>query len=185
MAGNVDDNDWDHAGLERAGHAVYGNNNNMSFEEMLQIVSLDDKRTKVRTLLQSWGTNVQFNDNDPFGNGDQSVIRTAAERKEARKLFSDGGDLKAAIFARSFSKFSLACLDGDVGLVRQMMDSASQPMEQPHSRQNKWKELLDGRETAMRHSPLLLLCSVGKFWFGTGQPKYPTIAPSWSQPQLL
>ncbi|CAJ1953007.1 unnamed protein product [Cylindrotheca closterium] len=149
---------------------------NHDFTNKLRTLSLVDQQTEIRSLLRSFGTDIEKNDSDPFGNGDQSAIPTLEGRTRARELFSIGGDLPAATFSKSFSPFALACLAGEPAPVKTMIEDVCSKLKQPYSRQNKLKELLDGRETAMRHSPLLLLWSAGKMMMGINKSKYVTIS---------
>lgn len=96
--------------------------NNFDFANKLKNLSLEDQQTQVRSLLRSLGTDVEHNDADLFGNGDQSVFRTVEDRARARELFSYGGDLHAATQARAFSPLALACLYGEPALVQKMID---------------------------------------------------------------
>jgi len=68
-------------------------------EESLTLVNdpgmdapLPEQKKRIRTMLQNHGTNVELNDRDPMGDGDQSPITLAfAEKQKYRDLYAQGG----------------------------------------------------------------------------------------------
>mmetsp|Transcript_21747 Transcript_21747/g.33183 ORF Transcript_21747/g.33183 Transcript_21747/m.33183 type:complete len:252 (+) Transcript_21747:148-903(+) len=64
--------------------------------DQLAMLPLAEKKVLIRQLLQEIGTDVDQNDGDPTGNGDQTTISTVERRDVARHLFATGGDMPGA-----------------------------------------------------------------------------------------
>jgi hypothetical protein len=125
---------------------------------------LAKKRTKIREGLRKHGTNVDRNDADVTGDGDQSSIHlNFAGKQFYRDLFGNGGDLhEHAKFGR-LSPFAMACITGMVGTVETSLKQASSsPSSDPLKPSEALIRLLETRETSMRVSPLLMIVSLGK-----------------------
>ena len=108
------------------------------------------------------GTNVEQNEGDPFGNGDQSPcgeLGNTDEGEETRQilryLFQNGGDLNSYLMFDRFTQFAHACVIGDAATVRRML-----ALTQFGSRERM--ELLEQRETGMRFPPLILTVAMFK-----------------------
>jgi len=115
-------------------------------------------RRQNRDNLQRHGTDVDYNDRDVTGDGDQSPIPPDdKEQRYYRSLWSEGGDIMDYIQYQFFSPFAKVCILGDVTTVRQMLKEADTDPERPSSR---LIQLLESRETCMRLSPILMLVSV-------------------------
>lgn len=118
------------------------------------------------------GTDVNRNDNDLTGNGDQSMIATFQKRDLARQLFAVGGDIHEHVcqqkFHPSMSTFAYACASGFVGDAQSEMKRVKsiESVTQPYSRNGDMLNVLETRETSLRLSPLLLIVSAGKNVYG-------------------
>ena len=131
--------------------------------ERLEALPLSEQKSKIRSVLISVGTDMSMNDNDPFGNGDQSFITSYAKRDAARELFSIGGDINTDVTEGVCTEFGTMCLMGSYKVVQSKLNELFQKIPQPYSQQKELKELLEARDTSLRLTPLLLLVSVGKF----------------------
>lgn len=130
-------------------------------EKKLNSLSLSGHKSEIRSLLASIGTDLTKNDNDPYGNGDQSRIDTTESRSKAFELFSIAGDIHKHGMTNSFSPLGLACLSGSVAKAQKIVDDTCQgTISQPYSTSMELTKLLESRETSMRVSPLLLLVSM-------------------------
>ena len=114
----------------------------------------------IRKLLALSGTDVEQNDKDLFGDGDQSGcgmlgMEGESTRQILRSLFSNGGDLDSYLCYNGFSPFGYACGIGDVATVRDMLEATEAGSLQR-------KQLLERRETGMRFSPLCLTIALYK-----------------------
>mmetsp|Transcript_12145 Transcript_12145/g.14126 ORF Transcript_12145/g.14126 Transcript_12145/m.14126 type:complete len:578 (+) Transcript_12145:128-1861(+) len=114
----------------------------------------------MRQLLTLSGTNVKQNDDEPYGNGDQSDVgepgfKGEQTRQILRNLFSEGADLDSYICFRGFSPFAFACATGNVSVVKQMLLATKfDSIER--------KNLLERRETGMRYPPIILTVALYK-----------------------
>ena len=128
----------------------------MSTVELLQRIQAD-----IRKQLKAHGTDVDLNDKDPTGDGDQSPIRlNHAGKQFYRDLFSKGGDIEECLYANQISQFAVACMTGNVAQVETALEDANGVTAPEPSK--KLIRLLETRETSMRLSPLLFIVSVGK-----------------------
>lgn len=118
-------------------------------------------RAEIRRKLSKSGTDVKKNDDDPFGDGDQSPLRGRSSREQQiyRDLFAEGGDFEASMLAGDVPGFPFGCVVGKVDLVKQYLEKET--TDDPHPSKGLI-ELLEKRQTAMRMSPLLLLVAIGK-----------------------
>lgn len=131
----------------------------------------EQKKAAIRQLLIETGTDVVQNDNDPTGDGDQSIIETFDKRDLARHLFAFGGDIADHIspFNPLISRLALACATGAHDVAQTELKRVKTGLAQPYSRSSELLLLLETRVTSMRLSPLLLIVSAGKNVVGTGQ----------------
>ena len=141
--------------------------------EEINFLPLEEKKRTIRHFLIETGTDVNRNDNDPYGDGDQSMIVTFQQRDLARQIFAAGGDI-GGHFSRlnpSVSRLAHACASGNVDAAQteftQIINLES--VSQPYSRNDKILKILEKRETSMRLSPLLLIVSAGKYGNGATQ----------------
>jgi hypothetical protein len=116
-------------------------------------------KERIRRGLAKSGTNLQLNDSDPFGDGDQSEIQSPSKQQFYREIFSEGGDITECFGAGMVSQFAVFCLLGNVPLVMQALEAADKNQANPP---DSLVQLLERRETSMRLSPLLLIVSAGK-----------------------
>ena len=65
-----------------------------------------------RDMIRTTGTNVAQNDKDPFGDGDQTRIRTENKCQVFRNIWSEGGDIGMLLQTRSFSPLAMDCIQG-------------------------------------------------------------------------
>ena len=129
--------------------------------EGIDFVPLDQQKRRIRNLLQTIGTDCTKNDDDPYGNGDQSLIQTVKGRDTAREIFSVGGDIHGHFEHNGYSKFAMACIFGQRNVIKEATEEACN--EEPIlSRNVEITKLLETRETSLRLSPLLLIVSAGK-----------------------
>jgi len=125
----------------------------------------------IRRLVELSGTDLEKNDSDPYGDGDQSGVGEMGRRGEPtrqilRELFRQGAGLGAygfnpddfSHFAEDgayefnpdeFSHFAFACAAGDVDEVERLILATEQGSQER-------MRLLERRETGLRLSPLLL-----------------------------
>ena len=124
----------------------------------------------IRKLAVLSGTDVEMNDNDAYGDGDQSLVgvgenhdpsnRAMVERGEPvrqilRDLFSVGGDLQSYLLYKRLSPFALMCVLGNAkGVELALKQTAVGSEERMH--------LLERRETGTRWSPLLFAIATSK-----------------------
>lgn len=122
--------------------------------------SLQRLQADIRQRLKSYGTDVDLNDSDPTGNGDQSPIQLNHAGKQVyRDLFAEGGDIAQCGQAGQISSFAVACAQGNVARIERMLKEADNDEVRPSDR---LIQLLETRETSMRLSPLLMIVSAGK-----------------------
>ena len=130
--------------------------------DRLAMLPLPEKKAMIRQLLIETGTDVEKNDNDPTGDGDQTTISTVEQRDVARHLWATGGDIIEHLTPMEISKFAMACASGNLTLAKSELQSVKSTSAQPLVYRKKLISLLETRETSMRLSPLLLIVSVGK-----------------------
>jgi hypothetical protein len=125
-------------------------------------LSLEEQKKTLRTSLAMMGTDLQVNDADQFGNGDQSIISDVQARDVARGFFAIGGDIDGHARENAISAFGTHCILGDSKFVHNAISECQKKIDQPYSRNEVLKSLLDRRETSSRLSPLLFIVSAGK-----------------------
>lgn len=125
-------------------------------------LSLEEQKQEIRKVLTDIGTDCDMNDQDQFGDGDQSQIMSVEKRDIARELYSIGGDIHGHGENQSFSSFACNCLIGNAKALNAMILKVVKDAQQPWSRSKELKRLLEKRETSMRLSPLLMIVSAGK-----------------------
>lgn len=114
----------------------------------------------IRQRLRTHGTDVDLNDRDPTGDGDQSPILLNHSGKQVyRNLFAEGGDIAQCGQADQISRFAVACVMGIFPYVEEALEEADDDPAKPSDR---LIQLLETRETSMRLTPLLLIVSAGK-----------------------
>lgn len=141
-----------------------------SFAAMAQLdrYNLQEQKAVIRTALENMGTDVQMNDADQFGDGDQSPIETSKGRDAARELYSIGGDIHKHAVEDAMSMFGKLCLFGSAAAIQRMLDEKRDKLAQPYSTKEEMKVMLETRDTSLRLTPLLLLVSAGKNLAGGG-----------------
>jgi hypothetical protein len=130
--------------------------------DQLALLPLVEKKALIQELLIEIGTDVDKNDSDPTGDGDQSVIPSVEKRDLARHLFATGGDIHDHFSSAQVSKFAMACAAGKLSTVQSELQKVKSEASEPFSKSKKMTTLLETRETSMRLSPLLLIVSMGK-----------------------
>lgn len=136
------------------------------------LLPLAEKKAAIRELLIEIGTDVDKNDSDPTGDGDQSVISSVEKRDVARHIWCAGGDIGEHFSSRQVSKFAIASASGNLKIAQSELQrvKSAKTVQQPYFSSNEVTKLLETRETSMRLSPLLLIVSMGKNLFSpTGQ----------------
>jgi hypothetical protein len=129
---------------------------------------LDRVRAKIRQGLRAHGTNVEQNDGDPTGDGDQSPVHLDENGKQFyRDLFAEGGDLNECVEANVISTFGKYCVSGNARAVKSMLQEANNNYKDAEDKEQAQPsaaliQLLETRETSMRFSPLLMVVSMGK-----------------------
>jgi len=117
----------------------------------------------IRKLLLKSGTNVEQNNNDPFGDGDQSVLlgtELEPERHILRDLFAMGGDIEHHMRETSgLTSFAWNCIIGDTKAVEKALKTA---LLRSKEQKQSLTELLEYRETSMRVPPLILTVAMSK-----------------------
>jgi hypothetical protein len=125
-------------------------------------------QARIRQGLLEHGTDVDRNDADPMGDGDQSPILFTKnkqgdqqERQQFyRDLFATGGDLVTIEDKGMLSTFAVCCIFGNHSRVQTMLEqAASTNPEEPSS---DLIRLLETRESSMRLSPIMLIIAMGK-----------------------
>mmetsp|Transcript_2551 Transcript_2551/g.3720 ORF Transcript_2551/g.3720 Transcript_2551/m.3720 type:complete len:569 (+) Transcript_2551:145-1851(+) len=129
----------------------------------------EECREIVRKLLIMSGTDVEMNDKDPYGDGDQSLVGAGEDYTSAdprklmkansiqqilRSLFNAGGDLESHLRG-GLSPFARACCLGNASAVEQAIKQTAEDSEER-------MHLLERRETGMRLTPLLLAVAISK-----------------------
>jgi len=122
---------------------------------------IPESTTIIRKLAILAGTDLEKNDSDPYGDGDQSGVGemgTGGEpsRQILRDMFSQGGDLSSYLQYQGFSTFGMYCASGNMSAVEQAIRATKQGSS---ARMN----LLERRESGVRLSPLLLTVALSKF----------------------
>lgn len=126
-------------------------------------LSPKDASEVVWKLARLAGTDVEMNDNDPFGDGDQTpvamnirdVVQGAPYRQVLREVFSAGGDLESHLKLGGFSPFAMSCCLGNAKAVEKAIDETVEGSDER-------THLLERRESGIRLSPLLLAIAISK-----------------------
>jgi hypothetical protein len=152
------------AGLRARADAFREDGISEAFQKMafMDNLSFQEQKDTIRAALIGMGTDCDKNDADPTGNGDQSMIQSVAKRDAARELYSIGGDIHIHATEGAFSSFAFMCIAGLSSGVSKAIEEVTKRVEQPWSRNQELKTLLETRETSLRLSPLLLIVSMGK-----------------------
>ena len=116
---------------------------------------IDEAKAIIRKLTVLSGTDVNINDSDPYGDGDQRDVLKESKRQILRNLFSDGGDLESCLVFRGLSPFGYACAQGNKQMVLNMIKATKEWS-------NERMQLLEKRETSLRLSPLLITIAFSK-----------------------
>jgi hypothetical protein len=119
----------------------------------------------LKSQLSHFGTDVQKNEDDPYGDGDQSRIPGYSNREFYRELFSTGGDLNhiADLNFAPLSMFAIACITGMYSKVQKMLEEvAGKNQDVSETPSPELIQLLERRETCLRLTPLLMVVSMGK-----------------------
>ena len=112
---------------------------------------------RIRASVAANGTDVDLNDADPFGDGDQSILTDENSRQVHRDIWCVGGDVEACTAEGVLSEFGMMCMVGAGAAVGDRLQSGFS------------KQLLEQRETSLRLSPLLLtLCGCRTVMAGPG-----------------
>ena len=146
-----------HETVNSATHTITQNVNSMEVNKLLENLgtprAIQETSATIRKLLELAGTDLEQNDNDPFGDGDQSGcghlgLTGESTRQILRSLFAQGGDLDSYLcFKGGFSPFGYACATGDVSKVENMLKVTETGSEER-------RQLLERRETGMKKSGL-------------------------------
>lgn len=142
------------------------------------LLPLAEKKAAIRELLIEIGTDVDKNDSDPTGDGDQSIISSVEKRDVARHIWCAGGDIGEHFSSRQVSKFAIASASGNLTIAQSELKRVKSTVsQQPYFSSNEVTKLLETRETSMRLSPLLLIVSLGKNIVSTtGQQQFESVA---------
>lgn len=127
----------------------------------------------VRAKLRAHGTDVDLNDRDLMGDGDQSPIHLDEAGKQVyRDLFAAGGDIVAEnndlatrrdLNTPIHKMFAFACTQGKDQLVKSHLEWANSEMKARKGAVDPaLRFLLESRVTSMRLTPLLILVALGK-----------------------
>ena len=128
----------------------------------IQHLSLEGQKDEIRRILVEIGTDVDRNDGDPIGDGDQSIITCPKKCDIARHLWCAGGDISVHLRHNVMSVFALGCMAGCVKNIKTIFHDKTKGESKPWSTNKNVASLLETRESSMRLSPLLLIVSVGK-----------------------
>jgi len=112
----------------------------------------------IKKLAVLVGTDVDMNDKDPYGDGDQREVGASGmegepSRQILRRLWSTGGDLEHYLIYNGYSPFMMACVVGNLKTVKRLIIATSE---------GELGKLLERRETGMRMTPLLVTLALSK-----------------------
>ena len=99
---------------------------------------------RMRAMIQASGTNLQMCDADPYGDGDQSLIRNRRRAQFLRDVWSAGGNFFELVETGQLHPFHMRILSGDVKGVEAALAQT----------ENK-TELLEVRAGVIRQTPLI------------------------------
>lgn len=135
-------------------------------QDRLLQMNLPEVELYYREKLQQHGTNVEQNDQDMQGDGDQSRV-SSRNAQFYRDMFACGGDINHHLEKASFTNLSdmaVSCIFGSVKEVeKKLQEAANEEGESAVTR------LLETRETSLRLSPLLMMVSISKNFDLDGQ----------------
>ncbi|GKY91688.1 hypothetical protein MPSEU_000140600 [Mayamaea pseudoterrestris] len=134
----------------------------------MSLAELSRIRAKIRQDLINNGTDVNLNDVDLYGDGDQSLLPAGDKVRQQvyRDLYASGGDvpyMMEQLQMTEFSHFAQCCISGHVEGVRECIENADTDAARPSQ---ALVQLLEKRETTQRLSPLLMILSIGRSFFG-------------------
>jgi hypothetical protein len=136
----------------------------MDLQDQMMGKTWDELKKQIRRDLSRNGTDVHQNKQDPYGDGDQSMV-SASRAQVYRDLFATGADIHhiAESGCRHMSEFARECLVGNVPAVQKKLDEAlSSAITEEGPPSEKLIQLLEKRETALRLSPLMIMASMAK-----------------------
>jgi ankyrin repeat protein len=107
----------------------------------------------LRKLIATTGTDVEQNDRDPYGDGDQRPIRTETKCQVFRNIWEDGGDIATLLSVRGLSPFAMDCVQGNKKAVLKKLENASPGLR---------AKLLERRESCFRAPPMILVLANAK-----------------------
>ena len=128
-------------------------------------------RLLLRERLRRHGTDVDLNDRDPFGDGDQSPIHLDDSGKQVyRDMFASGGDITADatdFYARidkpAQKSFLYLCVQGKYDMVKLVLETFDANVQARRGAMDPTIHvMLNYRVTSMRLTPLLAIVSLGK-----------------------
>ena len=128
-------------------------------------------RLILRERLQTHGTDVELNDRDALGDGDQSPIHLDDNGKQVyRDLFASGGDIAADasdFYARPDrlprKSFLYLCVQGKYDLAKLVLETMDANVQARQGAMDPTIHvMLNYRVTSMRLTPLLAIVSLGK-----------------------
>ena len=128
-------------------------------------MSYSEVNAHYEVQLQLNGTDVEQNEADPYGDGDQSRIPADREHQFYRDMFAEGGDINQLMdmYLAPLSTFAKQCIGGQADLVRVTLEElAGKDQDKTEQPSLELIHLLEKRETALRLSPLLMVVSLGK-----------------------
>ncbi len=126
-------------------------------EEFESARSIEEISEAISKLLYAAGTDIQQNEDDPYGDGDQSMLvgkNLESRQQILRNLFATGGDFHFYRRGNGLTDFAFSCVKGDVKAVEASLRAAAT--------KDDLVKLLEVRQTSMRLSPLLLTLAFTK-----------------------
>ena len=129
-------------------------------ESSLAMAQYKEQTVKlIRRLLVKAGTDVDQNDKDPYGDGDQTLlagVKVESQRQILRNLFAAGGDIEHHLRNDGLTSFSWSCVKGDTTAIERRLKEASLKGKQAVI------QLIEYRQTSMRLTPLVLTAALSK-----------------------
>jgi len=132
-----------------------------------------EQRRIMREKLRTHGTDVDLNDRDLMGDGDQSPIHLDEAGKQVyRDLFAAGGDIvseyndfaiRRSLDTPIHKMFAFSCSSGQYELIKHHLELANSELKARKGTVDPaLRYLLESRVTSMRLTPLLVIVSLGK-----------------------
>jgi hypothetical protein len=115
---------------------------------------------QMRTVIHQAGTNMDANDSDPQGDGDQSSL-SLADSTQLWNIWSAGGDFVPLVQHGRISLFGNSCFYGNLSRVKQALKSVQG--------EAKYR-MLESRESITRVTPLMMCVLGAKFLIGSEGP---------------